>query len=295
MNKAKANRKVSKGTRSSPRTRIESIESTQQEVIMEETVDSSETLAASSSQNTERESSRIERNLATSSKTCQQIIYNIKNSTFEKPKFEGRPENKPMVFLEDLEQYIKKVGEGKEVDLIIDCLINDARDWARIYKDRWNTFDDFKKDFLATFWGEKEQSILRRQIVQGTWERSCGTMSIYFLRLVGQAQNLTYKIPEKQLISDIIKHYPKYVQQGFITTKCESIIETADYLRNMDDIREQEIPPSYNKTKPSTSSNIFSNKERENRKRQYQQGYKNWKNPTNVETVEISNPVNDLN
>lgn len=86
-----------------------------------------------------------------------------------------------------------------------------ARDWARIYRGRWTGLEDFKSDFLATYWGENEQNELRRTVSSGFWDRQKSpSMLSYFLKLAGRAQKLTYKLPEKQLVSDIVRHYPKY-------------------------------------------------------------------------------------
>lgn len=73
------------------------------------------------------------------------ITYNIRNINFEKPKFSGRGSVQPVTFLEDLETYLRKTkAEGVELDRIQDCLTNEARDWARVYRERWNDVEDFK-------------------------------------------------------------------------------------------------------------------------------------------------------
>lgn len=201
------------------------------------------------------------------------VIYNVRNINIEKPKFGDKTEIHPVTFIEDLEVYLKRTAkEGKELDLIRDCLVGNARDWARVYKGRWKGVEDFKIDFLATFWGEKDQNELRRTIVQGSWNRTqTPSMLNYFLQLIGRAQMLNFKFPEKQLIADIIRHYPRYIQQNWITSKIESIIETAEFLRNMDDINRQEpnhyIPEVQNKAKERRGLE------------QYQQGYRNWQKP----------------
>lgn len=147
-----------------------------------------------------------------------------------------------MTFLEELTSYVRKSArDGNELELILECLQEEARDWARVYKERWRTVDDFKTDFLATFWGENEQSELRRQIVQGVWDRKkSASMLSHFLNITGQARMLAYQIPERQLISDVIRHYPKYVQQAWVTRKTTNLIETAEFLRSMDAIMRQE-------------------------------------------------------
>lgn len=203
------------------------------------------------------------------------VTYNVRNINLEKPKF-GEKEMNPVTFLEDLELYLKKaVRENNEIDLIQECLVGDARDWSRIYKSRWKELNDFKKDFLATFWGDKEQNELRRSIVQGTWDKST-TMLNHFLRITGKAQLLGFKIPEKQLVSDLIRHYPKYVQQGWYVSKIESIIETAEFLRNMDNVNNQDT--SYALPRYTSGTN----KDQDKRRKEIQQNYnRQWNKPAN--------------
>lgn len=204
------------------------------------------------------------------------IIYNIQNINIEKPKFGDGKGTHPVTFLEDLDAYIKKTSSTNNIiDKILECLMGNARDWARIYKARWSNLEDFKMDFLATYWGEKEQNELRRTIVQGNWDQEANpSMLDYYLALVGKAQMLTYKLPEKQMITDLVRHFPKNVQQGWITSKIDSIIGTAEYLRSMDDINKQERRrfPNLNKTNST-------NKSGEKRQTEFAGNYQRWKKP----------------
>lgn len=221
----------------------------------------------------------LERGVATQTLTENEhrnIIYNIQNVNIEKPKFGDGKGTHPVTFLEDLDAYIKKTSSANNIlDKILECLTGNARDWARIYKARWSNLEDFKMDFLATYWGEKEQNELRRTIVQGNWDQEANpSMLDYYLALVGKAQMLTYKLPEKQMITDLVRHFPKNVQQGWITSKIDSIIGTAEYLRSMDDINKQERRrfPNLNKTNST-------NKSGEKRQTEFAGNYQRWKKP----------------
>lgn len=215
-----------------------------------------------------------------SSDITRSVIYNIRNINLEKPKF-GDKVTDPITFLEDLENYLKKASkEGKDLDLVQECLVDGARDWARIYRGRWARLEDFKSDFLATYWGENEQNELRRTVSSGVWDRQKSpSMLSYFLKLAGRAQKLTYKLPEKQLVSDIVRHYPRYVQQGMITSKISTIIEAAEYLRVADDVNKQTSPVIHNSTSAPPNRNF------EKRRRDLQQNYQKWQRPeTNQKT-----------
>lgn len=211
---------------------------------------------------------------------CKQVIYNVRNINLEKPKF-GDKELNPVTYLEDLELYLRRAGrEGKEIELIQECLVGDARDWARVYQSRWKDLSDFKKDFLKTFWGEKEQNDLRRSIVQGTWDRTTSMLN-HFLRITGKAQLLSFKIPEKQLVADLIRQYPKYVQQGWYISKIDTIIETAEFLRSVDDVNKIDSPKQTTPTNAPTSTKF-----QDKGKRGIQQNYyHHWNRPSGSNTT----------
>uniref|UniRef100_A0A1E1WLN5 Uncharacterized protein n=1 Tax=Pectinophora gossypiella TaxID=13191 RepID=A0A1E1WLN5_PECGO len=213
------------------------------------------------------------------------IYYPMSHVLPEKPKFPSKNKH-PVTFIEDLMAYLKKIppGAGNVIDLIIECLEGETRNWARIYKDRWVQLEDFKRDFLDTYWGEAEQNNLRRQIVHNTWDSTKSTMLSHFITLCGQAKMLTYPIQERQLISDIMHHFPSEVQYAWATSRSTSILEATEFLRKLDDINKQtnlNRQPSYEYNQPSyvphserqqhsaAPQQYRSNKNNFNRKKQY--------------------------
>lgn len=167
------------------------------------------------------------------------IIYSMPYTPGEKPKFSGmQSKTPPITFLENLKIYLRRIpSHGREFDVIKECLEGEARDWARVYTARWNTIDDFEKDFLETYWGEAEQSLLRRKIAHSVWDRRANaTMLGHFLSLVSRARMLTYQIPERQLVNDIMTHFPKEVQYLWSLNKTSDIMEATALLRRLDDV-----------------------------------------------------------
>lgn len=158
----------------------------------------------------------------------------------EKPKFPARNKH-PVTFIEDLTAYLKRCATGTDevIDSIIECLEGDSRNWARIYKDRWTHFEDFKRDFLDTYWGEAEQNELRRKIVLNSWDDTQSTMLGHFITLCGQAKMLNYVIQEKQLVNDIMNHFPKDVQYAWTTSNYSSILQATEFLRKLDIVNKQ--------------------------------------------------------
>ncbi|KAI5644792.1 hypothetical protein NE865_03138 [Phthorimaea operculella] len=178
----------------------------------------------------------------------KRIVYSITNLNQDKPKFGGHNYRTkagvkvhPVTFLEDLTAYLKKIPahtlENKELDIVQECLLDQARDWSRIYKDRWTTFQDFKIDFLETYWGEVEQNKVRREIVSNRWDsHKTPTMLEHFLKLAGQVNLLQFTIPVKQLIADIMRHYPPNVQQLWALSRSDTVLAATEFLRQLDNI-----------------------------------------------------------
>lgn len=183
----------------------------------------------------------------------------------DRPKFPGKREIHPITFLEDLEMYLKKLpDQGNIIDDIMVCLEGDARNWARIYRNRWYNYSNFREDFLQTYWGETEQSILRRKIICDRWDSNrTRSMLEHFLLYMGQAKMLTNPPQEEQLVNDIIRHFPKEIQYMWILRKGTNTIDAAEFLRRFDTVENQFVGTSMNV--PSTSNRTLLNTESKNR------------------------------
>lgn len=198
---------------------------------------------ANSNENTEASFSPLSGNNNTNEE--KKIIYSITNLNSEKPRFSGvsgTKEKHPVTFIEDLTSYLRKIpAQGKELDIVQECLIGQARDWSRVYKGRWTTFEDFKSDFLTTYWGEVDQNKVRRDIVSNKWDKNKhSTMLSHFLSLAGQVNLLQFTIPEGQLVADIMRHYPKQVQQLWSLSRKDTILAATEFLKNLDLINQSE-------------------------------------------------------
>lgn len=221
---------------------------------------SSNTSMTSNTSETEqvnRNADRVEMRTETlpiASNTPKICYVNVAQSiNVEKPKFPGNKKIRPVTFIEDLTSWLKRTPvNDNEIDLIIECLEGEARDWARNHKDCWTSLEDFKRDFLETYWGEDEQSELRRKIAYNTWNKEIHpTMMGYFISLTAQAKMLSYPIPEKQLIGEIMRHFPREVQYSWANQTTMTIREATVFLRRLDNINIQK--PTEPSSQPSTS------------------------------------------
>lgn len=171
----------------------------------------------------------------------QPTMYPILDGRLDKPKYPGKNDIHPVAFLEDLFSYLRRIPSREHViDNIIGCLEGDARRWARVYRQRWSTEEDFKIDFLDTYWGEPEQNLLRKNIVCGVWQKETHkSMMGYFVSLAGQAKMLSTPILESQLVNDLMHHFPREVQYAWRMRRGTTIIEGAEFLRDLDDVDKQ--------------------------------------------------------
>lgn len=161
------------------------------------------------------------------------------------PIFRGATNNKhPVKFLEDLELYFRKleVPPEKRLDIIREALIDEARDWASIFQISWETYEDFRSDFLHAFWSEQAQNKLRHNIATHRWAASQRrTMEAHFAHYVGLARLLTTPMPEHLLIGELMKHFPVNLQSLW-ALKPESertITIAAEFLRLQENIMTQ--------------------------------------------------------
>lgn len=169
------------------------------------------------------------------------VQYAVMDYKTDRPKYPGKTGMHPVTFLEDLEVYLRRLSSKEHViDHVVACLEGEVRNWARVFRQRWNTLSDFNQDFLQTYWSETEQSVLRRRIISERWDSSITkSMLDHFLVFMGQAKMLTDPLPEGQLVNDLMRHFPKDIQYMWVLRKGNTIIEAAEFLRKFDSIESQ--------------------------------------------------------
>ncbi|KAJ3622371.1 hypothetical protein MTP99_002886 [Tenebrio molitor] len=89
---------------------------------------------------------------------------------------------KPQKFLRAVEEYEHSFGlnSPRLLGIAVDCLKGNAKHWTGIYRDNWRTYEDFKRDFLKTYWSAQRQRDIRFQISTGRYDETKGTMLSHF-------------------------------------------------------------------------------------------------------------------
>ncbi|XP_047994040.1 uncharacterized protein LOC125232426 [Leguminivora glycinivorella] len=80
------------------------------------------------------------------------------------------------------------------------------------------------------------QNSLRQKIACSSYSHEDESMSTYFINLMSQARWLPNHNADKELIADIMTHFPKEVQVGWNASKKSTVLEAVEYLRKLDEI-----------------------------------------------------------
>lgn len=147
----------------------------------------------------------------------------------------------PVKFLDEIEIYMRKLETPptKKLDVIREALTEEARDWASIFQISWETYEDFRSDFLNAYWSEQDQNKLRHIIATQRWSAAKRrTMEAHFAHYVGQARLLTPPIPESLLIEQLMKHFPVNLQSLWALKSApeKTITNAAEFLRSQESI-----------------------------------------------------------
>lgn len=228
------------------------------------------------------------------------VYYPVPQMSAEKPKYPSKYKH-PVTFIEDLTAYLKKYpGTTDIVDMVLESLDGEVREWGRLYRSRWTQFEDFKRDFLENFWGEAEQGELRRKIVQNTWDGTQSMLS-HFISLCGQAKMLTYPIQEQQLVSDIIGHFPRNIQYAWNASNYTTILQATEFLRKLDNVNKRtDLKQKNTRTnvvqKPAAAEQHQpENRNNFNRKRQFNDRPARQATSNRIAKTNVVNIVNDSN
>lgn len=180
-------------------------------------------------------------------------VYVMQSPT--KPIFDGFNVN-PMRFLEDLERYIVKMNIADSLGMAKECLIKDARNWAKIFEQSWITYDNFKTDYLEQYWGKEAQDKAKRKLNNGKWNQTqAKTMFNYYAELLSEAKQLTNYLSEESIVEEIMKHFPEDIRKLWSTTSLKGAASAARFLRNVEGASEpsrhtQNIRPQFDHQKP---------------------------------------------
>jgi hypothetical protein len=76
----------------------------------------------------------------------------------------------PIRFLDEFQVFCPgfRFTPAEKLRVVIDFLARQARESAEYRKSRWDTFEDFRQDFLRHYWSEEVQMKVVQQIGEKT-------------------------------------------------------------------------------------------------------------------------------
>lgn len=142
--------------------------------------------------------------------TASGYNYDVITKQLRLPTFAGRPWERPVNFIREIEEYFQLVNIHEDIGIKIigQCLTNDAKDWWVARRDVMNSWDDFKTRFLGRYWGEDTQREIRRDIEFGYYiaDSKVG-WSEYASRKYASTSGLSPPIPEHEIVKSLTRHF----------------------------------------------------------------------------------------
>lgn len=152
----------------------------------------------------------------------------------ERPSFSGGNQN-PISFLEELKEYTRKVKRTDPLMVVRENLKGEAKIWMKLYSGRWQTMEDFEKDFLATYWGDMKRNEVRRRLAEGTYDvRKDASMLTHFATYWELAKALKITDTSMGVVDEIMRHFPKEIQTLWFSGSSGDEIVAAEFLRRLD-------------------------------------------------------------
>jgi hypothetical protein len=168
-----------------------------------------------------------------------------------RPRFTNSELENPIRFLDEFQMFCTEVRftTAEKLRAVIGCLAPGVREWAEYRKSRWETFEDFRQDFLRRYWSEQIQMKVFQQIEEKTYNPERGTtMSEYFIRRVNQLRGLTLPFPEGFLVASLMELFSSAVQSSWVAIpeRERTIDRAVEFL----DQQSRIFPPTKARTEP---------------------------------------------
>lgn len=147
-------------------------------------------------------------------------------------------EEHPMDFLYKLEKYINKnyIMEDDKLDVVSEAMKGDDREAFEAVRVRLGSFDEFKVWFKNSFWSQRQQNQLRKQIYANNTYRegTRSTMRAHFIKWYGKGKHLEPPIAEGCLISLIFGHFAREWQVALSGQNVQTYEDALEALDRLD-------------------------------------------------------------
>ncbi|KAJ3652582.1 hypothetical protein Zmor_018534 [Zophobas morio] len=156
-----------------------------------------------------------------------------------RPFFSDDSWDNPTKFLEDFEAFYQK-SRTRNSDKLMDvslCLKRDVHEWFVANKASWETYDEFRENFLNKFWPPERRRDLYKEITSQSFDPRRGSRMVnFFLRRFNVMRSLMLPQSEEDIVSDLMRLFPEEVWAGWGTfPKSERTFQKAqDFLSHLE-------------------------------------------------------------
>jgi hypothetical protein len=168
----------------------------------------------------------------------------LSTSELPLPLFDECTDTNPVFHLRRLDEFIKFKSVPKALQLAVAYRSVTglmSRQWVETVSWNLKDYDEFKRDFLKTWWSVSRQSLVKCSLYQGKYNRSSNlSLSGYFLKHATMASYLDPRPSDIEIIEAIRYHYPIGVQRAMISNQLKTIEETLHLLKKVEAMEQSE-------------------------------------------------------
>lgn len=140
----------------------------------------------------------------------------------------------PVAFVNKLSETFDNAGvpECRRVNLAINALRGSASVWGDVKRAEFVDFEEFKRLFLARFWGAEKEREAYQRLQFGNYQS--GSRADYFMNMLRESRYISNKIKETDVVKLLINHFPSDIKRGIVISGLHTVDEIDEYLRAVD-------------------------------------------------------------
>jgi hypothetical protein len=202
---------------------------------------------------------------ATPSGKCKGI-QGLGSSEFPLPTFDENTGINPVTYLRQLEEFFKFRGVQQKHWLAVakrSVIGSMSKQWVEATSAKFQNYEHFRKEFLATWWSAAQQGIIKCSLYQSKYDPSAGlSLSAHFLKYVTMASCLEPTLSDYEVIEAVRCHYPAEIQKLLVTTKMNTVTEALEVLKRLEMLEERMVNSRAEIKQDPTTHHNFSNRNR---------------------------------
>jgi hypothetical protein len=170
-------------------------------------------------------------------------VQGISSGEFPLPLFDENASVNPVAHLRHLEEFFVFRGIHKNDWLTVAKRSiggSMSRQWLEATSSKFTNYEQFKQEFLATWWSAAQQGLTKCNLYQSKFDPSEGlSLSAHFLKHVTAASYLEPKLSDCETIEAIRCNYSPEIQKLLVTTKLNTIAEALEVLKRLEMLEER--------------------------------------------------------